>query len=233
MVSTCSPTLLLKAYVRPTLNKDVRASDNGWSMTITSHSQSTPPWYDPVTKKAPEEETLAKKIMENYKCYYCIFYWKSWSALTWRQEPTWDGSLQRRRQLSCKISFPLKISFVSPFASVQVTLAQNCHPPTDCICSSNLFPDRHDTMARSCDQIRVSQSQLRWKAHLLFPLLVTTMFGNLRYNDPYAKKLSFRYNIFTYLTLNLTWCSLSKTPALGPQDFDSQALAQGEHHPAS
>ena len=168
-----------------------------------------------------------------YKWYYCIFYWKSWSALTWRQEPTWDGSLQRRRQLSCKISFPRKISFVWPFASGQVTLAQNCLPPTDCICSSDLFPDRHNTMARSCDQIRVSQSQLRWKT-LLFQLLVTMMFGNLRYHDPCAKKSSFRSSIFTYLTLiNLTWCSLSKTPALGLQDFDSQALAQGELHPAS
>ena len=65
MVSTCSLTQLLKAYVRPNPNKDVRASDNWWPMTITSHSQITPPWYDPVTKKAPEEETLVEKIIKN------------------------------------------------------------------------------------------------------------------------------------------------------------------------
>ena len=33
-------------------------------MISTSHSQITPPWYDPVTKKALEEETLAKKIIK-------------------------------------------------------------------------------------------------------------------------------------------------------------------------
>lgn len=76
-----------------------------------------------------------KKCMMN--AIIPIFYWKSWSALTWRQEPTWDGSLQRRRQLSCKITFPLKISFVSPFASGQVTLAQNCLILTNCIRSSD------------------------------------------------------------------------------------------------
>ena len=152
---------------------------------------------------APEEETLANNTIKNVPMLLLhSFYWKSWSALTWRQEPTWDGSLQRRRQLSCKITFPLKTSFFWPFASGQVTLAQNCKPPTDCICSSDLFPDRHNTMARSCDQIRVSQSQLRWKTHLLFPLLVAMMFGNLRWCDPCAEILSFGSSICTYLTLN-------------------------------